>query len=86
MPTLCSIGAMPDDSPRPSGAEASWYRAMERRVPSDGPLASVEEVALVRGFEPGNRGRWDSLFTVDGTGRLNLALIADDQYRAVPRL
>ena len=41
----------PDDSARAVGAEAAWYRAADRVVPRNGPLASTEELGLVRWFD-----------------------------------
>lgn len=43
----------PDDSPRPSGAERSWYSARGLATPRNGPIASPAELALVRGVPPG---------------------------------
>lgn len=58
-----------DDDPRPSGAEAAWYRGRGLRVPRNGPLADGREVLLVRGFEslPGI----DTLLTAE-PGRVSL--------------
>lgn len=39
-----------DDAARPFGAERAWYVAARRAPPRNGPLASVREIALVRGF------------------------------------
>lgn len=40
-----------DDTPRPFGAEADWYRARGLRPPRNAPLADGRELRLVRGFE-----------------------------------
>jgi type II secretory pathway component PulK len=40
-----------DDDPRPAGAERAWYTANRRPVPRNDSLASVQELALVRGFD-----------------------------------
>lgn len=42
-----------DDSPRqPGGAESAWYASQPHaRSPANGPLASVEELLQVRGFD-----------------------------------
>ena len=61
-----------DDSPRPRGAETVWYRQMRRRSPRNGPLASVKELSLVRGFENLDQGAIESLFTVRGRGIINV--------------
>ncbi len=41
----------PDDSARAAGAELAWYRARGRVGPRNGPLASPDELGLVRGFD-----------------------------------
>ena len=60
----------PDDLPRPVGAERSWYEQEARSVPRNGPLASVRELARIRGFDatPG----LDSMLGVE-PGRVDLA-------------
>ncbi len=40
-----------DDDTRPGGAEAEWYRAAGRPLPSNRPFRAVDEIRLVRGFE-----------------------------------
>ena len=40
-----------DSEPRPNGAEADWYRAQQRRLPRNGPLADAREITRIRGFE-----------------------------------
>jgi general secretion pathway protein K len=60
-----------DDVPRPLGAEAEWYRT-GRRLPRNGPLADVRELALVRGFDSATAARLQPLLTTDGTGQINL--------------
>jgi type II secretory pathway component PulK len=73
-----------DDEPRPFGAEAPWYRSAGRRAPRNGPLAHVDELAYIRGFERWSRGERDTLFTVDGTGRVNLLSAPDNLVRGLP--
>ncbi len=41
----------PDEEPLPDGAETEYYRAKGIR-PRNGPLSSVDELALIRGFTP----------------------------------
>jgi len=42
----------PDDVPRPHGAERDWYRSLAPPcVPRNGPIASLGELALVRGLD-----------------------------------
>ncbi len=40
-----------DSIPRPRGAEAGWYRAAGRVIPTNRPFEDEEEIHLVRGFE-----------------------------------
>jgi type II secretory pathway component PulK len=41
-----------DDDPRPFGAERAWYIANGRFPPRNGPIASLDELRHVRGFDP----------------------------------
>lgn len=59
-----------DDTPRPLGAEAAWYRARGMRTPRNGPLADVRELALVRGFV--GSPQFDSLLSAE-PGRVPLS-------------
>jgi general secretion pathway protein K len=52
-----------DDTPRPHGAEKAWYSSAHRLTPRDGPIASLDELRLVRGFD--QIGGLDTLFGVD---------------------
>lgn len=40
-----------DTIARPAGAERSWYRSAHRPEPRNGPLTSIQELRLIRGFE-----------------------------------
>lgn len=40
-----------DDDPRPLGAERGWYVANGRFPPRNGPIASLDELRRVRGFD-----------------------------------
>ncbi|MEO8200999.1 MAG: hypothetical protein ABI679_10795 [Gemmatimonadota bacterium] len=62
----------PDNVPRPLGAEVDWYRMQRRSLPRDAPLASVNELRLIRGFDSLMVDRLASLLTVRGHGALNL--------------
>jgi general secretion pathway protein K len=52
-----------DDEVRDNGAEAPWYAARGRR-PRNGPLRSMDELALVRGMSPEIVARLRSVATV----------------------
>ncbi len=56
-----------NDEPHPGGAEISWYRT--QNPPSaarNGPLSTVEELALLKGFDSGSRGKLLPYVTVYG--------------------
>jgi type II secretory pathway component PulK len=76
----------PDGAPRPLGAEAEWYRRNGRRTPRNGPLAAVEELQLVRGFEGPVYLRLRPLLAVTGESRVNLNAVPVDLLRALPGL
>jgi general secretion pathway protein K len=61
----------PDDVPRRLGAEASWYRSQHRLQPRNGPLASLDELRLVRGFDSLTVIHLATLLTVRGNGAVN---------------
>lgn len=71
----------PDDEPRPSGAERSWYLAQHRIPPRNGPFADLREMARVRGLEhmPG----LDSILGVD-PGRVALRRASRPVLAALP--
>lgn len=62
-----------DDLHRPRGAERSHYiEAGAAFLPRNGPLQTVEELALVRGITPEHMERLRPLVTVDGSGLINV--------------
>jgi general secretion pathway protein K len=61
-----------DDTPRPRGAERDWYLARTPpRVARNGPLASVGELALVRGVDAATLARLLPFVTVAGEHAVN---------------
>jgi general secretion pathway protein K len=70
-----------DDEARPLGAERDWYRASGMIEPRNGPLQSVEELKLVRGFE--GVPQLDSLLAV-GDGRIWLTRAPAPVIAALP--
>lgn len=74
----------PDDVPRPAGAEAEWYQARGQRPPRNGPLASVAELALVRGFGGSSVARLDSVLTVRGAAHLDVNAAPATVLAALP--
>jgi Type II secretion system (T2SS), protein K len=78
-----------DDSARTLGAERDWYSGRGATGPRNGPLADIEELGQVRGFEEW-MGRTPSsgvasLFTTD-SGRVLLDVAAAAVIRALPGL
>ena len=67
-----------DDTPRQHGAEKPWYQSVHRLTPRNGPIASVDELGLVRGFD--QIAGLDTLFGVDDEridiGRAPLPVLA----------
>jgi general secretion pathway protein K len=74
----------PDDLARPFGAEADWYRSAGKRAPRNGPLASIEELGLIRGFTPERVARFTRLLTVDGEGQINLNMAPAEVLATLP--
>jgi general secretion pathway protein K len=61
-----------DDVERPHGAERDWYRRRDPPlVPPNAPLATVGELALLRGADPRTVERLRPFVTVAGEPRLN---------------
>lgn len=52
-----------DETSRPHGAERKWYRQAHELTPRNGPIASIDELRLVRGFD--QIAGLDTLFGVD---------------------
>lgn len=61
-----------DDIAREQGAEAGWYLERRRPTPRNAPLAAVEELHLVRGFDSALVSAITPLVTVRGSGRLDV--------------
>lgn len=75
-----------DDFARPAGAEKDWYRSHGQGGPRNGLLASIEELALVRGFNDTllNLARRD--LTTRGDGRVSLAVAPIEVLATLPGL
>ena len=71
-----------DSSPRPLGAERDWYRAADRVGPRNGPLAAVEELSLIRGWERLSRAELRRRFTVAGDGTVSVRYAPADLLAA----
>jgi hypothetical protein len=67
-----------DTIARPAGAERSWYRFAHRPEPRNGPLTSIQELRLIRGFE--SDSDTERLFDVESSrlvvDRAPLSLVA----------
>jgi type II secretory pathway component PulK len=75
-----------DTVPRAAGAERAWYLSRQRVPPRNGPVASVQELSMVRGFEPVSVEWLERNFTVYGSGRLNPNLADATLLAAIPGL
>jgi general secretion pathway protein K len=75
-----------DDLPRALGAETAWYSAERRSLPRNGPLASVDELLLVRGFDSALVDRLRPLITTAGTGRVDIATAPPEVLALLPGL
>jgi type II secretory pathway component PulK len=73
-----------DDLARPLGAEAEWYRGEHRRLPRNGPLADVNELRYVRGFEDSLIAKLGLLLTTRGTERLNINVALPELLATLP--
>jgi len=61
-----------DDEPRPHGAERAWYRRQNPPLePPNAPLASISELALLRGADPAMIERLRPFVSVAGEARIN---------------
>jgi type II secretory pathway component PulK len=75
-----------DSVPGVGGAERTGYAARQRDGPRNAPFRSVAELTLVRGFEQAPVARLESLFTVEGDGRINPFLVHPSILRGLPGL
>jgi type II secretory pathway component PulK len=76
----------PDSLERSFGAEAPSYRAVGVRLPRNGPLADIEELRLVRGFDSASVARLTALLTVEGIGEINLNSAPGEVLETLPGL
>jgi type II secretory pathway component PulK len=75
-----------DSMPEVLGAEWPWYAAHQRDGPRNAPFRSVNELVLVRGFETAPLKWLDSMFTVEGDGRINPNLASPATLQGLPGL
>jgi hypothetical protein len=75
-----------DSVPEAQGAARPWYAARQRDGPRNAPFRSVNEILLVRGFEAASIMWLDSVFTVEGDGRINPNLVSAAVLRGLPGL
>lgn len=75
-----------DPTPRPNGAESSYYATLKPPYRShDDRLDTVEELALVKGFTPQVLAKLRSCVTVYGSGMASGALTAAININTAPR-
>ena len=75
-----------DSLPRTFGAERAWYRQQRRALPRDSAFTSVRELRLVRGLEHVQEDQLDRVFTVAGSGQVNLNVAPIVVLAALPAL
>ena len=73
-----------DSLTRSQGAEANWYRSQDRRPPRNGPLASVDELRWIRGFDSTTVERLAKWLTTDGDGQVDLNAAPAEVLRTLP--
>jgi hypothetical protein len=73
-----------DDERRPLGAETSDYRARRNLPPRHGPLASLEELAFVRGFDERTVETLRTVLTASGPGTIDVNTAPARVLRALP--
>ena len=76
----------PDDAPRANGAEADWYRANGQETPRNGPLASIEELHLIRGFDSTTVARLAPLLSTRSAHRVNVNVAPRELLVTLPGL
>jgi general secretion pathway protein K len=76
----------PDDLPRAEGAEAEWYRANGLRTPRNGPLADVDELRYVRGFDSAAVARLAPFLTKWSSTRVNVNVAPREILSTLPGL
>jgi type II secretory pathway component PulK len=75
-----------DTVPRAEGAEQSWYLRNRRRPPRNGPLASVRELILIRGFDEARVRHLEERFTTSGEVTLDPNYAARELLHLLPGL
>jgi general secretion pathway protein K len=73
-----------DDVPRAMGAEREWYQLQGRAGPRNGPLSSLDELALVRGSTRELAIAAQSYFTTSGDGRVFLEVAPVEVIATLP--
>lgn len=73
-----------DDVPRAGGAEAPWYRAAGRAPPRNGPLASVDELYEIAGFDSALVERLRPLVSARGSGKIAVNAAPVPVLEAIP--
>lgn len=73
-----------NDTPRAEGAERGWYLEHGATPPPNGPFLSVEDLALVRGFDSATVARLRPFLSVRGGTRVNVNAAPVEVLRLVP--
>jgi general secretion pathway protein K len=75
-----------DDAPREGGGEREWYLANGQRPPCNGPLAAMEELRSIRGFDSAMVAFLTPLLSTRPTRRLNVNVAPAELLRILPGL
>lgn len=73
-----------DDATRAGGAERDWYRQAGRRDPRNAPLADLEELRLIRGFDSTAVRRVSPFLTTRNAARINANVAPREVLAALP--
>jgi hypothetical protein len=73
-----------DDLPRDGGAEREWYRAAGRGGPRNGPIAGVDELLRIAGFDSTVVARVRPFVTTSGTGHLAVNVAPPELLELIP--
>ncbi len=74
----------PDEQPRPHGAERPAYAAAGLPGPANRPFSAVGELRDVLGFAGADSTWLEQMFSVGGTGRIDLATASSAVLDALP--
>jgi len=73
-----------NDDPEPYGAESSYYRSLEQPYPAkNAPIDTLEELALIKGFDEETRKKLAPHVSLFGNGEINVNTASPELLTAV---